>query len=153
MNRNHRKSLPGRFRPAAIALALSLLPTTFAAAQSTDLLTIATHAENQAMQAQQTYKEVNSPGLRNVIEQLTTVDLETGQLMPMLATSWEQVDPTTWRFQLREGVTFHDGSPLNGESAAFAVNWVWSRTTRSIFARPWARRSPLKRLTSTPSTS
>lgn len=91
----------------------------------TSLLTVATHAENQAMQAQQTYKEVNSPGLRNVIEQLVTVDLDTGELMPMLAVDWEEIDDTTWRFHLREGVTFHDGSPFNAESAAFAVNWVW----------------------------
>ena len=91
-----------------------------------DTLIIATHAENQAMQAQQTYKEVNSPGLRNVIEQLVTVDLKSGKLAPMLATSWERVDDVTWRFKLREGVNFHDGSPFNAEAAAFAVNWVWS---------------------------
>jgi peptide/nickel transport system substrate-binding protein len=91
-----------------------------------DELIIATHAENQAMQAQQTYKEVNSPGLRNVIEQLVGIDPDTGEHIPMLATSWEQIDPLTWRFELRQGVEFHDGSPFNAEAAAFAVNWVWS---------------------------
>jgi peptide/nickel transport system substrate-binding protein len=91
-----------------------------------DELIIATHAENQAMQAQQTYKEVNSPGLRNVIEQLVGIDPATGEHIPMLATGWEQIDPLTWRFTLREGVEFHDGSPFNAEAAAFAVNWVWS---------------------------
>ncbi len=89
-------------------------------------LVIATHAENQAMQAQQTYKEVNSPGLRNVIEQLVGMDPDTGDLIPMLATEWEQVDDLTWRFTLREGVEFHDGSPFDAEAAAYAVNWVWS---------------------------
>jgi peptide/nickel transport system substrate-binding protein len=108
------------------AVAVVVLLAGAAAAQDGSELVIATHTENQAMQAQQTYKEVNSPGLRNVIEQLVTVDLETGELVPMLATSWEQVDELTWRFQLREGVTFHDGSPFDAEAAAFAVNWVWS---------------------------
>jgi peptide/nickel transport system substrate-binding protein len=91
-----------------------------------DELVIATHAENQAMQAQQTYKEVNSPGLRNVIEQLVAMDPDTGELGPMLATGWDQVDDLTWRFTLREGVAFHDGSPFDAEAAAYAVNWVWS---------------------------
>ena len=36
---------------------------------------------------------------------------------PMLATAWEQVDPLTWHFTVRQGVTFHDGSTLD----AFAV--------------------------------
>ncbi|MEZ9131046.1 ABC transporter substrate-binding protein [Vibrio breoganii] len=34
---------------------------------------------------------------------------------PMLATSWEQVDPMTWHFTLRKGVKFHDGSELNAD--------------------------------------
>jgi hypothetical protein len=67
-----------------------------------------------------------SPGLRNVVEQLVTVDLATGKLAPMLATAWKQVDDTTWEFTLGDGVTFHDGSPFNAEAAAFAVNWVWN---------------------------
>ncbi|OCH18165.1 ABC transporter substrate-binding protein [Aliivibrio sp. 1S165] len=36
---------------------------------------------------------------------------------PMLATAWEQIDPLTWHFTVRQGVTFHDGSTLD----AFAV--------------------------------
>ena len=34
----------------------------------------------------------------------------TFKLEPALATSWSMVDATTWRFQLREGVRFHDGT-------------------------------------------
>ena len=117
-----RWNLRGKLVGAAAWTALLVAP---AVAQNNDELVIATHTENQAMQAQQTYKEVNSPGLRNVVEQLVTVDLATGKLAPMLATAWKQVDDTTWEFTLREGVTFHDGSPFNAEAAAFAVNWVW----------------------------
>lgn len=115
-------------RLLASCAAAALLP--FGAATAQDIggggeLVVVANASPQSMQAQTAYKEVNAIGIRNVIEQLTTLDPETGELIPMLATSWEQVEPTRWRFQLREGVTFHDGTPFNAEAAAVGMNWVW----------------------------
>ncbi len=88
-------------------------------------LVVVANNEPQSMQAQVTYKEVNGAGLRNIIEQLTRIDPQTNEVLPMLATSWEQVEPTVWHFKLREGVTFHDGTALNGESAAVSINWLY----------------------------
>ncbi|WP_169945356.1 ABC transporter substrate-binding protein [Microbispora sp. H11081] len=36
-----------------------------------------------------------------------------GKFEPGLATAWKQVSDTVWEFQLREGVTFHDGTPFD----------------------------------------
>ena len=44
-------------------------------------------------------------------------------IQPCLATEWEQIDDCTWQFKLREGVTFHDGTPMNAE----AVKWSLDR--------------------------
>lgn len=44
-----------------------------------------------------------------------------GEPQPFLATEWERVDGHTWRFAIREGVTFHDGSPLTAEQAAASL--------------------------------
>jgi peptide/nickel transport system substrate-binding protein len=43
------------------------------------------------------------------------------QLEPSLALSWQAVGPTTWRFKLRPGVTFHDGAPFTADDAVFSI--------------------------------
>ena len=51
--------------------------------------------------------------LQNVYETLTRYNPETGDVDPMLATSWtKNEDGTVWVFQLRDDVTFHDGSQM-----------------------------------------
>ena len=46
-----------------------------------------------------------------IYETLTKLD-HNMELRPWLATSWEPLDETTWEFQIRKGVLFHDGTPL-----------------------------------------
>ncbi|WP_173933827.1 ABC transporter substrate-binding protein [Chelativorans sp. Marseille-P2723] len=48
---------------------------------------------------------------------------KTFEYEPLLATSWERIDDRTIEFKLREGVTFHDGSPLTAEDVAFTYNY------------------------------
>ncbi len=88
--------------------------------------TYAAIREWRTMEAFNAYDEVQSPGLRNVIEVLLDRDPVSNELIPELATSFEQLDELTWSFTIREGVSFHDGSPLNAEAVAYAVNHQWS---------------------------
>ena len=44
------------------------------------------------------------------------------QVSPGLAESWKNIDPLTWEITLRDGVTFHDGSPLTVEDVIFSLN-------------------------------
>ena len=43
------------------------------------------------------------------------------KIVPALAVSWTQVNPTTWRFNLRKGVKFHDGAPFSADDAVFSI--------------------------------
>ena len=44
------------------------------------------------------------------------------KLKPELAESWESSDAQTWRFNLRSGVTFHNGKPLVAEDVIASFN-------------------------------
>lgn len=59
----------------------------------------------------------------NIYETLLTRDQDMN-IVPLLAESYEQVDDTTWRFRLREGISFTNGEPLNAEAVTFSVERI-----------------------------
>ena len=58
----------------------------------------------------------------NMYEPLLRRDREL-KLDPALATEWSNINPTTWRFKLRQGVKFHDGTPFTVDDVVFS----WQR--------------------------
>ena len=108
------------------SLAAALLAASAAAAAAEGTLVIAVNQEPQDLAAQSTYKEINARWLQNAVETLIEVDPVSGTFKGILATDWEVVDDSTVWMNLREGVSFHDGTPFNAESAARAINFVWS---------------------------
>lgn len=97
-------------------------------AQDTDPsnIVLAMTIEPDTLENWRAYSTDGHPVLRNVMEALLNRDPETNELVGELATSWEQTDDVTWRFKLREGVTFHNGEAFNAEVAAFGINYTWS---------------------------
>ena len=62
--------------------------------------------------------------LENVFDTLVQPD-ENLEMQPALAESWEvSDDQLTWTFQLREGVTFHDGSAFTSEDVLYSLNRI-----------------------------
>ena len=75
-----------------------------------DMQTTDPHSQNEGLT-----NNINSL----IYEFLVNRDKQLG-LAPALAESWTQVNPTTWRFKLRPGVKFHDGTPFTADDVVFS---------------------------------
>lgn len=53
--------------------------------------------------------------------------------VPDLAESWENPEPTVWIFHLREGVTFHDGSPLEADDVVYTYETILDPELKARF--------------------
>ncbi len=67
-----------------------------------------------------------------VYEPLVDFDSD-NSIRPGLAVAWRLVDATTWEFELRQGVRFHDGTPLTAEDVVFSLRRALS--PKSEFAQ------------------
>ena len=59
-------------------------------------------------------------------------DMETGEYLPLLATSWKWEDSTHLLFTLRKGVTFHNGDAFSAADVAFTFNYVTSPESKIV---------------------
>jgi len=100
---------------AAVLCALSAISLVASAqtvriANQGDALSLDPHSLNESLQLSVT---------SNVYETLVGRNKDLS-LAPLLATSWKQTTPTVWRFELRKGVQFHDGTPFTADDVVFS---------------------------------
>ena len=63
-------------------------------------------------------------------EPFTWIDNKTFEVVPLShIEGWEQVAPDRWRFNLREGVKFHNGVPWDSAQAKFWLDWSGDEET------------------------
>ena len=103
------------------ALFAALFAATFAAqaanlkwAAQNDILTLDPHSQNHA---------TTLSLLQHTYEALTRYTKDY-KIEPALATGWKQMSDTHWRFTLRKGVKFHDGSPFTADDVVFSFNRI-----------------------------
>lgn len=103
-------------RHLLLACALLALP---AAATAQRTLVIAAQSAPTAMDPHFHRSNSNNAVLRQVFDPLLDFDTA-GRIVPRLAEAWRAVDDLNWEFRLREGLRFHDGTPLTPEDIAFS---------------------------------
>ncbi|MEO7887543.1 MAG: ABC transporter substrate-binding protein [Polaromonas sp.] len=84
---------------------------TLRVANQGDALSMDPHSFNESLQLSVTGNAFEGLVIRNK-------DLS---LAPGLATSWKQTSPAVWRFELRKGVQFHDGTPFTADDVVFSI--------------------------------
>ncbi len=58
----------------------------------------------------------------NIYDTLVDVDPVTGEIVPQIAESWEQLDDLTYRFKIRQGLKFHNGEDLKADDVKFSLD-------------------------------
>lgn len=98
-----------------LTTALAVLPLAPVFAQGAKDVTIVLGEDVDLMEpCMATRSNIGRIIMENVSETLTTYDVKSGKgVQPRLAESWEDQGNGTWRFHLRKGVTFSDGTAFD----------------------------------------
>src|SRR5436309_7678536 len=104
-------------RALLLVLALIVAPAhavTLKWAAQNDILTMDPHSQNHA---------TTHAIMQYAYEGLTRYSKDY-QIEPCLATSWDKVSETQYRFHLRKNVKFHDGSPFTADDVVFSFGRI-----------------------------
>ncbi len=107
---------------AASAIALSL---GLANAASGETLRYAYRIDPNSLDPYALAETFTLAWLGNLYEPLVSRGKEL-ELVPGLAESWENTEPNVWRFNLRQGVTFHEGQPFTADDVIFSIERIKS---------------------------
>ncbi len=83
-------------------------------AAQNDILTLDPHSQNHA---------TTNNIVGHAYEGLVRYDKKY-QVEPALATSWQATSPTSWRFNLRKGIKFHDGTDFTADDVIFSFERI-----------------------------
>ena len=101
------------------ALTTSLVLAAFSGAALAQTVRIGNQGDALSMDPHSLNETTQLSVTGNVYEPLVARDRNLA-LTPGLATAWKQTSPTVWRFELRKGVKFHDGTPFTADDVVFS---------------------------------
>ncbi|MEX2500797.1 MAG: ABC transporter substrate-binding protein [Trueperaceae bacterium] len=105
---------------AGLTAALILSLTGLAWSQPIESVIIAQGTDVASLDPQRQNDAFSTSVLSNVFDTLIYRDADL-DLVPGLATEWRTVNDTTWELELRQDVTFHDGSSFGADDVVFSL--------------------------------
>lgn len=112
---------------ASFVGALAMTTALMGAAQA-ETLRVASQGDATSLDPHSHNESFTNYFLANIYEGLVARDRDF-EIAGQLAESWEQVDATTWRFNLRPNVTFHDGSSFAADDVVFSMDRALAETS------------------------
>jgi len=124
-----------RIRRAGVAMAAMLAATVLAgpvAAQGRDTIRLAVWNMSPSLgNPHGGFARPYSYFWPAMFDALTQLD-EQGNTAPMLAERWESADGKTWRFTLKQGITYHNGETFDAQAVKTAIDWLLSEEGRKM---------------------
>lgn len=97
-------------------------------ASAAGTLVVAGSGEPVTLESGNAHDSVSMLVQRQIYDRLISVKPGSTELAPGLALSWKaNKDATSWTFNLRRGVKFHDGTPFNADAAVFNLRRWWDK--------------------------
>jgi peptide/nickel transport system substrate-binding protein len=115
----------------AVSAYVAFVARPAAGASSSATLTIAQGTDPQTLDAQASTVSQSLNVSREIEESLTTLNFRTKKFIPLLATSWKQISPTTIEYKLRRGVRFTNGEPFTASVVAFSIKRMQAPSFKS----------------------
>jgi peptide/nickel transport system substrate-binding protein len=107
-------------RTVSLALASLLAGALSIGAAQAQTLRWASQGDAQTMDPHSQNELLTNAINGQVYETLVNRDKKLG-IEPVLATEWQQLTPTLWRFKLRPNVKFHDGTAMTADDVVFSM--------------------------------
>ncbi len=71
-------------------------------------------------------------------DNLLSYDPVKSAFVSQLATSWSQPDAVTYEFELKSGLTWHDGQPITADDAVYTINYLIDPKVTLRYKPRWA---------------
>ena len=124
-----KKLLAGVLSAAVAVSMIGPAQITFAA-EDDNTFTIALNSDIVALDPAFAYDFTTNPVVNQITQGLLTVN-ENNELEPQLASSWEATDDVTYVYQIRDDVTFSDGTPMTMDDVLFSLERIKNPETAS----------------------
>ena len=120
----------------ALAMAAGMMFSTVAFAEDgyKDTLIWAQGADVTSMDPHQGKETPSVEVTDQIFDTLFVVNLETNELEGQICESWEQTSDTSYIFNIRQGIKFHDGTELTAEDVKFSLDRAANSSSVSYVA-------------------